>query len=206
MAADKGCVDDLLCTGVFERGAKTPANHAKGVGDELVKYFNVAKNCSNTTNMDCWAASYNNNFDGSGSNTTNVNNSNTMYKFITANGIAYMISTSTTCKNNWSNNLTGHIRQYCGGLYVDINGPKKGPNYLGRDIFYFIITNGKGALLYPWGGSDFLLSNNIWNNYTPQLTDDTCSPKDHNPAASGRNGEYCAGRIMEKSWRVDYLD
>ncbi|MCK7521128.1 MAG: prepilin-type N-terminal cleavage/methylation domain-containing protein [Ignavibacteriales bacterium] len=151
MAADKGCIDDLHCTGVFERGAKTPVNHTKDVGDELVKYFNVAKNCSNTTNMDCWAASFNNNFDGSGGNTTTVNSSNQIYKFITANGMAYRFVPQSSCNNNKSNNKTGHMKQMCGTLYVDINGPIKGPNYLGRDIFAFFITNGKGALLYPSG-------------------------------------------------------
>ncbi|MCK7521137.1 MAG: hypothetical protein MZV64_27335 [Ignavibacteriales bacterium] len=53
---------------------------------------------------------------------------------------------------------------------VDINGPKKGPNYFGRDMFRFYITNGKGALLYPYGGSD---ANNTgtdlsWHQGTPQ--------------------------------------
>ncbi|MCK7521149.1 MAG: type II secretion system GspH family protein [Ignavibacteriales bacterium] len=48
MAADKGCIDDLHCTGMFEIGGKSVADYTKDVGDELVKYFNVAKNCSNT--------------------------------------------------------------------------------------------------------------------------------------------------------------
>ncbi|MCK7488699.1 MAG: type II secretion system GspH family protein [Bacillus subtilis] len=208
MAADKGCIDDLLCSGVFEHSGRTAAEHTKDVGDELVKYFNVAKNCSNTTNMNCWAASYNYNFDGSGSNTTNINTSNIYYKFIATNGMAYFIHLNSTCNNNWSNNKTGHLRQNCGSLFVDINGPNKGPNYRGRDIFGFYISNGKGALLYPYGGSDALylmFMKFSWNQETPQVTDDLCSPKSDNPAATGRDGSYCTGRIMEKSWRVDYF-
>ncbi|MCK7470053.1 MAG: type II secretion system GspH family protein [Desulfomicrobium escambiense] len=63
LSIDKGCVNDLHCTGIFERSG-TEAEHAKNVGDELVKYFNVSKNCSNTTNMDCMPVSINENCDG----------------------------------------------------------------------------------------------------------------------------------------------
>ncbi|MCK7521206.1 MAG: hypothetical protein MZV64_27735 [Ignavibacteriales bacterium] len=100
------------------------------------------------------------------------------------------------------------MKQTCGQLIVDINGPKKGPNYQGRDIFIFLITNGKGALLYPsrWVRWIFMGMDISWHKGTPQVTDDTCSQKSDNPATSGRNGGSCAGRIMEKSWQVDYLN
>ncbi len=37
---------------------------------------------------------------------------------------------------------------------MDVNGPTRGPNYFGRDVFMFRLTNGKRALLYPMGGAD----------------------------------------------------
>ncbi|MCK7521150.1 MAG: hypothetical protein MZV64_27410 [Ignavibacteriales bacterium] len=154
--------------------------------------------------MDCWA-SFNGSFDGSGGNTTILNTSNSYYKFITTNGMVYAIIPYTTCNTNLSNNTTMHMRQICGQLLVDINGPKKGPNYNGRDIFVFYITNGKGALLYPYGGSDALLGLS-WHKGTPQKTDDWCSPKSENIASTGRDGATCTARIMEKSWQIDYLD
>ncbi|MCK7521130.1 MAG: hypothetical protein MZV64_27300 [Ignavibacteriales bacterium] len=71
-------------------------DHSKNVGDELVKYFNVAKNCSNTTNMDCWAA-FHNNLLMEVSNDTTVNSYDTFYKFITTNGMAYVIKPVASC-------------------------------------------------------------------------------------------------------------
>ncbi|MCK7521135.1 MAG: hypothetical protein MZV64_27325 [Ignavibacteriales bacterium] len=192
MAADKGCIDDLLRIGMFDIGIKSYPQHVKEFGDEFVKYFNVAKNCSNTTNMDCSGASYNASFDGSGSNYSDVNSSNSQYKFITANGMAYGFALNSSCNFNMSYHKTGNMKQYCGDLIVDINGPQKGPNYYGKDIFGFYITNGKGAFLYPFGGSDAFLwgFNATWHRNTSQKTDDLCSPKSDNPAASGRQGTY----------------
>ncbi|MCK7521133.1 MAG: hypothetical protein MZV64_27315 [Ignavibacteriales bacterium] len=88
------------------------------------------------------------------SNATGINASNLYYKFIATNGMVFSINVGSTCNSNWSKNETGHLIQLCGYFIVDINGPEKGPNYMGRDIFLFYISNGKGALLYPYGGSD----------------------------------------------------
>ncbi|MCK7470055.1 MAG: type II secretion system GspH family protein [Desulfomicrobium escambiense] len=161
LSTDKGCVNDLHCTGVFTIGSRTLDQQAKDVGDELVKYFNVSKNCSNTTNMNCFASSYNRGFNGSGSILTDYNSSNDDYKFITSDGVSYMIALYNFCNLDYSNNKTGHLKQTCGALYIDINGPDKGPNYWGRDMFCLWITNGKGATYILWVGKMIALVSGI---------------------------------------------
>ncbi len=85
------------------------------------------------------------------------------------------------------------MTQICSEFDFDINGPKK-PNRLGRDVFLFFITNGKGALLYPFGGMDdhYGGTNYWWNNGSDQ-----CS-------TANKNGYLCTGRVMEKGWEMDY--
>lgn len=77
---------------------------------------------------------------------------------------------------------------------MDVNGAKP-PNMYGRDTFLFEITNGKGPLLYPFGGSDY----------------DTAINGGHWDAESGgcgvngsTAGFYCAGRILEEGWEMNY--
>ncbi|MCK7521138.1 MAG: hypothetical protein MZV64_27340 [Ignavibacteriales bacterium] len=152
MAADKGVLMICFVQGCLNIQVGQAANHTKDVGDEFVKYFNVAKNCSNTNNMDCWAASYNTSFDGTGSNLTSINIDLNRYKFITTNGISYAIYKGLGyCNNNVSNNTTGHMRQSCGELWVDLNGPKKGPNYMGRDIFLILYNKWQGSFVISLG-------------------------------------------------------
>ncbi|MCK7521204.1 MAG: hypothetical protein MZV64_27725 [Ignavibacteriales bacterium] len=46
------------------------------------------------------------------------------YKFITTNGMDLCNLCKYFCINK-SNGKTGHLKQHCGDLYVDINGAKK---------------------------------------------------------------------------------
>ncbi|MCK7516094.1 MAG: hypothetical protein MZV70_77060, partial [Desulfobacterales bacterium] len=66
------------------------------------------------------------------------------------------------------NGLTPNMRAE---VRIDINGPNKGPNYYGRDLFLFYIANGKGIQLYPAGGQDDI-NYSAWNNWTCQKDDD----------------------------------
>ena len=87
------------------------------------------------------------------------------------------------------------MTQVCGSLYIDVNGPIKGPNNFGRDIFAFWITNGKGAMLYPMGGKD---DNYIgwWKNPA------NGNPRYCYPSITG--GAWCSGRILEENWQMNY--
>lgn len=109
--------------------------------------------------------------------------------------MSFLVSTSA---NNCVNFVTysgtlGYMSQVCGFVMIDVNG-LKGPNCMGRDTFQFDISNGKGALIYPYGGMDqnFVGANLWWNGTTKSCID------------SNKSGQYCAGRVMEEGWEMNY--
>ena len=85
------------------------------------------------------------------------------------------------------------MTQTCGSVYIDVNG-LKGPNNIGRDVFYLYITNGKGPLLYPRGGADEGGSG-PWQNGSG-------NPREC--YSGSRDGNACAGRVMEEGWQMNY--
>lgn len=190
MSADQGCLNDLKCTGFFDSTVSQ-----KTFGDEVVKYFKVAKNCAtSTTDSSCFSTKIFMGYDGTGG-WSNAQGAFMNYRFITMDGIAFSINQNgSNCGNiGASRYITNHLVQDCGKVYIDVNGPKKGPNYFGRDVFYFNISNGRGAQLYPIGGIDYI---DWWKD------PDT---GDQKHCYSGDTaGEYCAGRIIEDGWAMNY--
>lgn len=182
LSSDAGCVNDLKCTGFFDTGTTN-----KTVGDEIVQYFKVIKNCSTTGNAGCFSHEASTAYDGSAAR---VNHDNSSYRFITADNMTFAIfNYGTNCSDrNWSSHKTNNLTQVCGYIVVDVNGPNQGPNNYGRDIFDIYITNGKGALLYPFGGIDDAYEGH-WLSH--------CKPSDP-------RGYWCAARIMESGWEMDY--
>lgn len=185
LSSDAGCTGNLACTGVFATGTDDTS-----AGTELAKYFKIIKTCGNVnTPSECdtntGVSFY---YDGSGSRAGGYGG----YAFITADGTFYRISNyGNGCSTNISSGRTSHLKQTCGSVIIDVNGVKKGPNNFGRDIFYFYLSNGKGALLYPRGGMD---DTSWWyNSGTPW----TCSSTDF-------YGIYCAGRIFEEGLSMTY--
>ena len=192
MSADAGCVNDLQCSGLF-----AAVTDSTTLGDELVKHIKVAKNCKTSTGQGCWSTNTNENYDGT-SATNYTFDLYGYYSFITADGMSVSISNyadnCTHGSGTWTTGELGYMSQVCGYIYLDVNGPKK-PNNWGRDGFEFWITNGKGALLYPRGGKDDNHNNsNNWWNYNNR---NDCS-------SSNKYGDYCAGRIVENGWVMDY--
>lgn len=191
VSTNHGCVNDLKCAGVFGAGTTS-----KTIGDEIATYFLIGKNCGMTpVGQGCLPANANNNFNGSSGSTTPLDTDSTLDKFTTAGGVSFAIMNNVTgCADNWSSTV-GYMSQTCGYVYIDVNG-LQGPNYLGRDIFMFFITNGKGAQLYPWGGEDdnSTISQKWWNAGGAN----NCS------LATSTNGAYCTGRVVEKGWKIDY--
>ena len=192
MSSDAGCVNDLQCSGLFAAGTDYTT-----LGDEFVKHIKIAKNCKTNAGQGCWSATTNQNYDGSSA--TNYSfDSDGNYKFITADGMSVSVTNygdnCTQGGTNWTTGELGYMSQLCGWIRFDVNGPQK-PNNIGRDVFILWITNGKGALLYPEGGKDDNYTNtNNWWNYN---NSNRCS-------SSNKNGWYCAGRIMESGWVMDY--
>lgn len=187
VANDYGCAGDLRCTGLFDSSSQS----LQTLGDGLASYFKVAKNCELNDNYGCSSNSVAPNYNGSGTRYSLESiGATSAYRFITADGVSIMIySTVNNCSQV---NGPTYLSQVCGWIYFDVNG-LKGPNNIGRDIFRFFISNGKGPLLYPIGGSDCIVSGTScsWTN------GDNCNT--NNPS-----GTRCTGRIIEEGWQMKY--
>ncbi|MFA7659540.1 MAG: type II secretion system protein [Candidatus Gastranaerophilaceae bacterium] len=178
MAADGGCIGDLSC--FFDSA------DLKTMGDKIVKYFNVAKNCDTTTSG-CFPNTVANNFDGSDIH-SGYDGTNNYYRFITADGMAIEINVPYLGCSGSGGSLT-KICMYW--VYIDVNGLKK-PNAFGRDIFRFAIVNDNGPALYPYGGA----------KYAPWKINSGCNYGYNN--GTDKQGKYCAGRIIDEGWQMNY--
>lgn len=202
MAADYGCVGDLKCTGLFS--STIPDQH-NALGKALVKYFSTSKICGTDVNKGCWPVVTGSNYDGSNPSDSVNFDARVTYKFITADGISFMIENfanncltdGTGGSTDFSMHKTNNMTQTCGFIRVDVNGLKK-PNLYGRDTFSFFITNGKGPMLYPRGGADdkYGGADSSWRNgLSGNIV--TCYP-------GYRYGYMCTGRILEEGWQMNY--
>lgn len=192
LSDDNNCESDLKCTGLFDYGTTDQT-----FGDKLVKYFNVKKNCSTTPDEGCFAPYTNENYDGSSSKVYELDEWSG-YRFITKDGMSFYVwNYADNCGRYRSYSGNGNLTQACGEIYVDVNGPKLGPNLMGRDTFNLWISNGKGALLYPMGGSDTKWSDEDWRWKNSNGIIQHCYKGD-------TIGWTCGGRIMEEGWRMNY--
>lgn len=179
MAIDKGCANDLKCTGITDLSDKQAF--------EIIKdYLSLAKYCPDSK-TGCW-----------GSETyKGLNNTDFLIDFdtdhlpkaLTTNGFSIHF-------NNWggcNSQGKGVSESTCGNIYVDINGPKK-PNILGRDTFAFNVT--QSCVLYPRGGK-LLNNSDLWKEHWDNNT------WGHGCISNG-DGSTCAGKIMEESWEMNY--
>lgn len=189
MSADKGCPNDLKCSGIFSSSLSP-----EEAGKEIAKQFKVVKDCGMQADQGCFSNNISEYYNGSGSRSSMDLDS--YYKFITADNMSFLIyDDQGDCSHSENFGINTHTKQVCGYIYVDVNGPNKGPNNKGRDIFSFYITNGKGALLYPFGGKELSFMWAYWKSSSkcmgliPGFTDD---------------GNYCAARIMEEGWQMNY--
>lgn len=191
MANDYSCIGDLVCTGLFAASTTDDT-----LGKKLVQYFKIAKDCGVAFGQGCFSDKTNDYFDGSSSNDMNYDNQ-PYYKFITADGISFLIRSYAPLgggmENCGVNGGSGTMAKTCGFAYIDVNGPK-GPNAFGKDFFMLFITNGTGNFVYPAGGKDDSAVG-WWNS------NNYCSASG---PATNKYGAYCAGRIIEKGWDMDY--
>ena len=85
-----------------------------------------------------------------------------------------------------------------GRLWLDVNGDKRGPNKIGRDFFYFYVTD-TGNLLPIYSKSLNCTNQDDWLDIADVnwKNNDTCSVE---------KGKYygCAARIIENGWKMDY--
>ena len=184
-----GTPGDLAGTGLFAVGSTNST-----IGAAMSKYFKINKDCVVSTSQGCMPNNVKTKYDSTGTIINYDDSSNWFvsggYRFITANGtsIAIKRDSNANCGLNKTNNNTGNLTQVCGYVTFDINGPIKGPNTLGRDVFEFWISNGKGSILYPVGGLDDGGSG-YWKTTGCDLS---------------TTGEFCAARIIEENWQMKY--
>lgn len=186
LTKDYDCPNNIKCTGIFGTGTSNQA-----AGDEIVKYFKIVKNCRTDENG-CFSNNVSADYNGI-SPRTDAYDSTDVYRFITADGTSFYID---NMQNDCMTQINDNLSQ-CGEIFVDVNGPSKGPNNIGRDIFYFYITGGNGPLLYPAGAPTGVMLTPYWNDgITPSCTED---------GISMLNSSYgCTGRIMEENWQMNY--
>lgn len=178
IASDSGCVSDLGCSGMYGIGTDPIS-----VGQTFTKYFKVAKTCG-TSSQQCWANQTNWNYDGSSVTSANYN-TNGYYTFVTTDGMSFALSTNYLPADGCAGGIT-----YCGFIVVDTNG-LKGPNTHGRDTFILI------AYLRPYSSIKRILMAYGEQGTNPWTIGNRCSPLD-------KSGQYCAGKIIEKGWTMDY--
>ena len=192
LTSEYGCVGDLSCTGLFSSTGSDAI-----LGDAIVKYFKIYKNCDTAVAVDCFSANINSEYDGT--SLVNFNPNADGYKFRIADGTSIYIKTAhNNCSTDYSTGALGNMSKFCGTVVVDLDGPTKGLNSFGIDVFWFWITNGKGPLLYPWGGADDNYAGiNRWWKEPSSLAERYCY-------SNNKQGISCAGRIMEEDWQMTY--
>ena len=90
----------------------------------------------------------------------------------------------------------GHVNSYNMYLGVDVNGLKK-PNQLGKDLFYFVLSNKYG--LRAWGdhGMDGGLPTRLMSNRNNITTGQQGSACNKNSS-----GRYCTALIIYDNWEM----
>lgn len=147
------------------------------------KNIKIAKDCG-TSSTECFPDETLTFYSGDNSSTMNLN-SEVAYRFISVDGTAYEISLVQGCTAGDASNTT-----VCGFITFDVNG-RKPPNTFGRDTFRFSIA--KKGFLHPFGST---ANDNTWN--WRQGNDPECG------VHGITSGYYCAGRIMEEGWQMNY--
>ncbi len=108
----------------------TAADQATRFGTRISQYLSVSRNCGLSTNQGCFSSSNISKISGSGS-FDSLDNSETLYKLVLNDGTSLAITSS-------------------GCIHFDVDGPNKGYNTYGRDIFFVAFnTDGNSTLVPP---------------------------------------------------------
>lgn len=110
-------------------------NDNKKAFDRISEFFKITKVCE-PNESGCFASNTFNCLTSSYTYTDNVVN---YYKMILASGASVAVFPYDVCHEGEGG---------CGNFYVDIDGPNKDTNTLGKDIFIFIWTNDLGVIPY----------------------------------------------------------
>ena len=95
-------------------------------GNRLTEFMKVSKNCGTTVNQGCWSKTSAKYLNGTSTNSTISDATANVYRVILADGTSLAITNTA--------------------LRIDIDGPNKGPNTIGKDIFSFSV-NGSNSMI-----------------------------------------------------------
>lgn len=146
------------------------------------KYFQISKKCA--TASDCWSESYKRLSDfGNIDTRIKGENIDSGKSVILKNGaiVTYTVNLTTAYPV-----MTGTNDRVMGMFRIDINGPDK-PNIVGRDVFWFLITE-KGRVVDYYTGT-----NNLFNK-------DTATTQCRNAQVI----TACLSLVQRSNWTIEY--
>lgn len=123
------------------------------VAQRFMENMNIKKNCGTTANAGCFASSnvtYLN-----GGSTSSIDSQTSSHKFIANDGTSYAVFCTLVGR---SGGMTSFLKKSGCYITIDIDGPQKGMNKIGKDIFRFSIT-GKSPNIFTSSLSAPMLGN-----------------------------------------------
>ncbi len=119
------------------------------MGKRLMSTMKLTKNCA-YNGTDCFANDTNFYASNDAAKKDNAQSNTSVYKVVKADGVSLGVYIdNANCTGNVSNNTAPQdLKEICGIALVDVDGPNKGKNKHGQDLFQFYITK-KG--IYPVG-------------------------------------------------------
>ena len=122
------------------------------LGKRMIGSMKLTKNCGVTATGNCFANNTTVYASNGTSAATNAETNTGMFKVIKADGVSLGIYVdNTTCTASAGANVSQDLKEICGVAFIDVDGPNKGKNRHGQDLFEFYITK-KGV--YPVGSAD----------------------------------------------------
>lgn len=162
--------------------------------NRVSEFLKIKKNCGFAVNTGCFTDAYiKTRTKADAAKKSNMETSDTYYKIILENGASASFYLSVgTCKGNPLNaeatqdtTIDSPMRgKLCGHLYIDIDGPNKGPYAYANDVFLFWITQ---AGIFPYGSK---------NDQYYSLTESR--------ASCFKEGQSCAAWVL-RNRNMDYL-
>lgn len=198
--ADIGC-NDLICADLYNGVVGSTAWNNLAI-TEYKKVFRIAKEYGyNSSAMIPFKTKYL-------GNSTASQYFYYSYTFLTQDGILIGIldPNAGNCDQLGAPSPSSKVNSLCATIYVDVNGLKT-PNTWGKDTFEYILT--KDGLLFPHFGAnyvtdvfmqpDYEASQYYWKNRP-----DDCGTAGISTISANVTGQFCAARIMENGWVMDY--
>lgn len=186
ISADYGCPGDLKCTGIFDVDKGSYQKNSIYILTLLANYLQTDKICSSDSSAP---------FASDAPGCFGYDILNRPYSFLNGNTALSTIFYEINAGDRvWATlndgtfygllNVKVSPSNYS-RVYVDVNGAKK-PNQLGRDVFYFQITDKAQVIPYDCttGGSDGSCTKNI------------CDPTGY--------GQSCSAKLLQDSWHMNY--